>query len=95
MTSKPLVVEEAIIEELVENNQLLANVNNLIEPSKFSTDKVELTELPKKSILPSGLSILSDVFSFLAYPNCSTTNTLELLHFEDKKRGLARFMQIK
>ena len=41
MTSKLLVVEEAIIEELVEANQLLTNVNKLIEPSIISTDKVE------------------------------------------------------
>lgn len=41
MTSKLLVVEEAIIEELVETNQLLTNVNKLIEPSIISTDKVE------------------------------------------------------
>ena len=33
MTSKPVVVEEANVEELVETNQLLTNVNNLLEPS--------------------------------------------------------------
>ena len=37
---------------------------------------------------------LSDVFSLLACPNCSTTNTCKLLNIEDKKKGLARFMQI-
>ena len=42
MTSNPLVLEEANIEELVETNQLLINVNNLIEPSTLSTDKAEL-----------------------------------------------------
>ena len=42
MTSKPLVVEEAVIEELVETNQLLTNVNKLIELSTISSDKVEL-----------------------------------------------------
>ena len=41
MTSKLLVVEEAVIEELVETNQLLTNVNKLIEPSIISTGKVE------------------------------------------------------
>ena len=68
MTSKPSVVEEANIEKLVEAKQHLTNVNNLIKPSTISTDKVELIELPKVSILPTGfrfidLSILSDVFS--------------------------------
>ena len=38
---------------------------------------------------------LSDVFSLLACPNCLTTNTCKLLDIEDKKKGLARFMQIK
>ena len=71
MTSKPAVVEEATVEELVETNQLLTNVNNLLEHSTISTDKVELIELPKDSILPTrfrfiDLSILSDMFSLLA-----------------------------
>ena len=44
MTSWPLVVEEAIIEELVESNELLTNENNVIEPSTISTDKFELIE---------------------------------------------------
>ena len=35
------------------------------------------------------------MFSLLACPNCSTTNTLKLQDIEDKKKGLARFMQIK
>ena len=97
MTSKPL---EAIIEELVETNQHLTNMNKLIKASTISSDKVELTELPKDSVLPTGfrfidLSILSDVFSLLACPNCSTTNTFKLIDIEDKKKGLTRFMQIK
>ena len=67
MTSKPAVVEEANVEELAETNQLLTNVNNLIEPSIILTGRVELIELPKELILPTGfrfidLSILSDVF---------------------------------
>ena len=71
MTSKSVLVEEATVEELVETNQLLTNVNNLLEHSTISTDKVELIELPKDSILPTrfrfiDLSILSDVFSLLA-----------------------------
>ena len=91
MTSKPLVVEETTIGGLVETNQLLTNVNKLIKPSTISFDKAELTELPKDSILHAGfrfidLSILSDVFSLLACPNCSTTNTLKLLNTEDKKK---------
>ena len=60
------VVKEANIEELVQTNQLLTNVNNLLESSTISTDKVELIELRKDSILPIGfrfidLSIMSDV----------------------------------
>ena len=71
MTSKPVVVEEVTVEELVETNQLLTNVNNLLEHSAISTDNVELIELPKDSILSTrfrfiDLSILSDVFSLLA-----------------------------
>ena len=31
MTSKPVVVEEANVKELVETNQILSNVNNLLE----------------------------------------------------------------
>ena len=70
MTSKPVVVEEANVEELVETNQLLTNVNNLIEPSIISAGRVELIELPKESILPTGfrfidLSILSDCFLYV------------------------------
>ena len=81
-------------------NQFLTNVNKLLERSTISTDKVQLTELPKESIVPTGfrfidLSMLLDVFSLLACPNCSTTNTLKLLDIEDKKKGLARVMQIK
>ena len=80
MTSNPLVLEEANIEELV---------NNLIEPSTLSTDKVELLELPKDSVLPTGfrfidLSIRSDVSSLLACP-------LKLHDIEE----LATFIQIK
>ena len=60
------VVKEANIEELVQTNQLLTNVNNLLEASTISTDKVELIKLRKDSILPIGfrfidLSIMSDV----------------------------------
>ena len=74
--------------------------NNLLESSTILTDKVELIELPKDSILPTGfrfidLFILPDVFSWLACPNYSTTNTLKLQDIEDKKKGLAKFMQIK
>ena len=39
MTSKPVVVG-ANVEKLVENNQLLTNVNNLIQPSTISRCKV-------------------------------------------------------
>ena len=100
MTSRPILVEEAIIEKLVETNQLLTNVNKLIEPSTTSTDKVEFIQLPKDSILPKwfrfiDLFILPDVFSLLACQSCSTTNTLKLLDIEDKKKQIARFMQIK
>ena len=100
MTSKRFVVEETIIEKLLETNQLSTNVNNLLKTSTVSTNKVELTELPKDSILPTGftiinLSFLSDVFSLLTCPNCSTENILKLLDIEEKKNGLARFMQIK
>ena len=68
MTSKPLVVEEAVIGELVKTNILLTILNNLIESSTIPTDKVELIELPMDSKLPTGLrfvdlSILSDMFS--------------------------------
>ena len=35
------------------------------------------------------------MFSLLVCPNCSATNTSTLLDIEDKKKGLARFMQIK
>ena len=52
MTLEPVVVEEANIEELVQTNQLLTNVSNFLEPSKISTDKVELIELPRDSLLP-------------------------------------------
>ena len=41
------------------------------------------------------LSILSDVFSLLECPNCSTGNTLKLQDIENKKKGLAGFMQIE
>ena len=100
MTSKPVVVEQANVEELVETNQLLTNVNNLLEPSTNQTNKAELIELPNNLVLPTAfrfidLSILPNVFSLLACPNCSTTNTLKLQDIEDKKKGLARFMQIK
>ena len=52
MTLEPVVVEVANIEELVQTNQLLTNVSNFLEPSKISTDKVELIELPRDSLLP-------------------------------------------
>ena len=100
ITSKPVVVEEANVEIFVETNQLLTNVNNLLEPSTISTDKFDLIELPKDSMLPTrfkfiDLLILSDVISLLACPNFLTANTLKLLDIEDKKKGLTRFMQIK
>ena len=53
MNSKLLVVEEAIIEELIEANQPLTNVNNLMEPLTIWTNKVQLIELPKDSTLPT------------------------------------------
>ena len=58
MTSKPVVVEEANVEELVETNELLTNENNLLKPLTTSTDKVELIELPKDSILPTRLRFI-------------------------------------
>ena len=58
ITSKPVVEKEANIKELVEINQLLTNVNNLLEPSTISTDKVELIELPKGSVLTTGSDLL-------------------------------------
>ena len=100
MTPKPAVVQETNEEELVETNQLFTNVNNLLQPSTISTDKVELIELPKDSVLPTGLRsidlfILPDVLSLLTCPNYLKTNTLKLQDIEDKNKGLARFMQIK
>ena len=59
MTSKPLVVEETIIEELAETNKLLTTVS---KSSTISTDKVELTELPKDSY-PQDSDLLT-------YPSC-------------------------
>ena len=92
---KPSVVVEAILEELVETNQLLTNVNNLREPFTISTDKIELIELARDSVLLTGfrfigLFILSDVFSLLACLNWSTANTLKLLAIEDKKKDLRK-----
>ena len=74
-------------------------MNKLREPSTTSTNEVGLIELPKDSVLVTGfsfidLSIMSDVFSLLAFINCSKTNTLELLDIEDKKKRLARFTQL-
>ena len=53
MTSKPLAIEEVIIEELAKTNQLPRNMNNLIEPSTILTDKVELFEDSDLLIYPS------------------------------------------
>ena len=72
MASKPLVVQEAIVEELVKTNQRLTNV--------ISKDSVLHT-----GVRFTNLSILSNVFSLLACKNCSTTTTLKLLDIEDKK----------
>ena len=85
MTPKPAVVQETNEEELVETNQLFTNVNNLLQPSTISTDKVELIELPKDSVLPTGLRsidlfILPDVLSLLTCPNCLKTNTQASRH---------------
>lgn len=84
LTSKPLLEEEANLEEIVETNQLLTDVNNLIEPLTISADKVELNKLAKDWILPAGfrvidLSILSDVLSLLVCPNCSTITEQQIL----------------
>ena len=83
------MVEEANVEELVESNQLLTNENNLLEPLTVSPDEAELIELRKESILPRrfrfiDLSLLSDVFSLLACPNCSTTKTFKTLKVRKK-----------
>ena len=94
-TSKPLVDEGAIIAGLVETNQLLTNVNKLIEAS-ISTDKVQLIELQKYSLLFTviDLSILSDAFSLCVflYFQLAWQQILvscKLLNIEDKKKGLA------
>ena len=97
MASKPVVIEEAKPEELVEINRILTNVKNALEPWAISADKVELVELSKDSTLLTkfkfiDLSILSYVFSLLTCQNCSA---LKFEDIEDKKKGLARFMQIK
>ena len=42
MSSNPVVLEEANEEKPVETKQPLTNMNNLLEPSTISTDKVEL-----------------------------------------------------
>ena len=47
LTLNPLLEEEANLGELAETNQLLTDVNNLIEPSTISADKVELNKLAK------------------------------------------------
>ena len=78
----------------------MTNVNNLIEPSTISADKVKPIDLPKGSVLPTGfrfidLVIRSDVFSLFACPNCSATNALNVHDIEDEKKGFERFMQIK
>ena len=72
MASKPLVVQEAIVEELVKTNQRLTNV--------ISKDSILHT-----GFRFTNLSILSNVFSLLACKNCSTATTLKLLDIEDKK----------
>ena len=54
MTSKPVVVEKA----KVKTDQLLTNVNKLSEPSTISKEKIELIELPKDSILPTGFRFI-------------------------------------
>ena len=84
MTSKPLVVEETIIEQLAETNQLLTTVS---KSSTISTDKVELTELPKDSY-PHDSDLLT-------YPSCQMRFLYWCVQIEDKKKGLERFMQIK
>ena len=48
-----IVEEEAIIEKLVESNQILTIVNKLIEPLTISSNKVKSIELPKDSMLPT------------------------------------------
>ena len=50
--------EEAIIEKLVESNQILTIVNKLIEPLTISTDNVKSIELPKESILLTGFKFI-------------------------------------
>ena len=95
MTSRPLVKEEAILEELVDNRyeQFNRNFDNV-------NWQFELIELPNDSILPTGLrfidlSILPDAFSLLACPYWSTANTVRLLDIREKKNGHAKFMQIR
>ena len=75
-------------------------MNNLMKPSTMLSDKAELIELSKDSILHTGfkfidLSIPVRYIFLWACPNILTTNTLEVLNNEDKTKELGRFMQIK
>ena len=91
-------VEQLLIAEENPTEQQI-NVNVHIDTT-VSSDNVELIEPPKDSVSPTGfrlidLSILSNVFTLLACPNCLYTNTCQLIDIEEKKKGLSRYMQVK
>ena len=41
------------------------------------------------------LSLLAEVFCILSCPGCHGTNCLQLFDFNEKKKGLARYLQLK
>ena len=105
----PLIVQTPV-EELVvaaqemttpeETNQLQTDDDKAGEPATASNNKVEAIESPKDTVLPTGfrfidLSVLSDIFSLMACPNCLRSKTCQLLDIQEKKKGFARFMQVK
>ena len=62
-TSKPGVVEEANVEELVETNQLLTKANNLLESSTSSTEKLKKLSFQRTQYYPQDSDLL-------IYPSC-------------------------
>ena len=100
-----VVVEDVPVVD--DENVLDLNISIVEEEQDLSHTKQTLSETKVVDIDESGtledlsgyrlmdISVLGDVFTSLACPECCTINSLHLHDINEKKKGLARFLMLK
>ena len=77
----------------------LPPVPTVSETKIIDIDVDKAAETPSVSLIPgyrlTDMSILADVFASLSCPGCHDTKTLKLRDMFEKKRGLARYLELE